>query len=260
MVIDGLVDVALWIPALFLVLSRIAGIMITAPLFGSTSIPRRVKIALALAVTVTVFPAVLPELPPDLTLGQAVSGLPGEIAIGLIIGVGLSLLLLALQIMGHIVGQQAGLTLASVFDPNTETESSIIGQIYFMTAMSIFLAVGGHRAALQILLETFRTIPVMTFGIHEGAVTVITELMQVSLTLALRVGGPAVLALLLAKAALGFLSRTIPQLHILSVGFALFVSIGILISGLEMDHLEGLFFTQLDDTLGVLGELFGVTA
>ncbi len=240
------------LPSFFLVLGRMSGLMITAPLYGSTAIPAQLKAALVLVLSTMLYPMVMPTLPPSLSLSAAVNGIGGELLIGLLIGVSMSAVLLATQMSGMIVGQQAGLALASAFDPSTETSSSVIGQIYFFTATTVFLVVGGHRAILQVLMDSFATIPVMTFGMNHAVLDLMVEIMVVALQLTLRLAGPMIIALLLAKAGLGFLSRTMPQLHILSVGFAIFVCIGMFLSGFEVTNLNDLLFPEIWDTIAGL--------
>ena len=76
--------------------------------------------------------------------------------------------------------------------------------------------------------------------------------------LALRLAAPMVIALLLAKAGLGFLSRTMPQLHILSVGFAIFVGIGMLLSGWQIDNLYDVLWVSVDEAFDGINDLIGL--
>ena len=254
----SLIELSLVLPSFLLVATRVSGMMITAPLLGSAAIPARLKAGIVLAISVTLFPGIAPTLPAELSLSVVLPGLVGELMIGLIIGISLSLILLAAQMTGMIVGQQAGLALASAFDPATQTRSSVIGQVYFLTATALFLLMDGHRAMVQALMDSFQAVPVMTFNVQESTVTLISELMMSSLTLALRLAAPMVIALLLAKAGLGFLSRTMPQLHILSVGFAIFVGIGMLLSGWQIDNLYDVLWIHVDEAFDLINDLIGL--
>jgi flagellar biosynthetic protein FliR len=254
----SLIELSLSLPAFLLVATRVSGMMITAPLLGSATVPARLKAGVVLVVSATLFPAIAPNLPTELSLGVVLSGLAGELMIGLIIGIGLSMILLATQMTGMIVGQQAGLALASAFDPATQSRSSVIGQVYFLTATALFLLMDGHRAMVRALMDSFQAVPVMSFNVEEPTVTLMSELMMSSLTLALRLGAPMVIALLLAKAGLGFLSRTMPQLHILSVGFAIFVGVGMLLSGWEMDNLYDVLWIHVDEAFDGISDLIGI--
>ncbi|MCG3137985.1 MAG: hypothetical protein HJJLKODD_01841 [Phycisphaerae bacterium] len=233
-------DMYISLPVFFLVLGRITGLMITAPLYGSLLIPTQLKALLALAISVLVFPLVQPVMPVTVSWPMVLSGMVGELLIGLVLGMGLNTVLLATQMGGMIIGQQAGLSLAEAYDPNTEVQSSVIGEIYFWTATVMFLMLGGHRLLMKALLDTFATLPPMQFQMEPEVMSLMAELMMNSLVFAVRLAGPAILALLIAKSTMGFLSRTMPQLHILSVGFAIFVGGAMVICGWQMDLLDDL--------------------
>ena len=151
----SLLNLHLLLPGFVLVLCRVAGLMVTAPMFGSNAIPRRLKAALALTVAATVFPLVAPEVPADITLRTAVVGVAGEMLIGLVIGLSMSLVMLGVQLAGMMIGQQAGIALASVMDPSQETPTTVVGQVYMISTMLVFLAIGGHRMLMAALLDTF---------------------------------------------------------------------------------------------------------
>lgn len=256
---SALIELLVGLPAFLLVVSRVSGIMIMAPLLGSAAIPARIKAALVLVISAAVFPVLATSMPQDLTLPGVVSGLAGELVIGLLIGMGLSIILLAMQMTGMIVGQQAGLSLASVFDPATQTRSSVIGQIYFLVATAVFLLMDGHRAMIRMLLDSFESVPPMTFQLQSATVEALLALMMSSLELALKMAAPMIMALLIAKAGLGFLSRTMPQLHILSVGFAIFAGIGMLLSGMEMDNLYDVMQGHILEAFEIIGGALGLS-
>ena len=87
--------------------------------------------------------------------------------IGLTIGLGLTLLLLGAEVAGLIVGRQAGVALANVYDPIQNQNVSVVGQVYTATLIILFLSVGGHRATMAALLDTFEVIPLLSFGTDE---------------------------------------------------------------------------------------------
>lgn len=248
----GWANMGMALPAFLLVAARVSGLFLGAPLFGSTAIPARIKVALTLAVSATLFPALWPRLPADVPLGAVAGGLAGELLVGLVLGLGLNIIMMAAQMAGAIVGQQAGLSLAEAFDPNSDMQSTVLGEVFFFTATVIFLLLGGHRQLIRALLDSFERVPVMTFVAGEDVLGLLARLLTVSLVLAMKIAGPAILALLLAKASLGFLSRTMPQLHILSVGFAVFVSVGMLMSGLVMGGYDRILTGLFSETLAEL--------
>lgn len=246
------------VPVGMLVIFRMAGLMIAAPMFGSTVIPLRVRIGLAVAFGLVLLPVVGPLLPRSLTLGSAVAGLAGEFVLGLLLGLAVDVVFAGIQIAGLMVGQQAGIALAQTFNPAFESQTSILGQLYFFVALMVFLAVGGHRALMRGLIESFRTVPVMSFVADESAMHLLAGLLQSSLILAVRLAGPTLIALFLASVALNFVARTVPQLNILVVGFPLRVTVALLISAAALYGMQELFCDALDELFEGLRALLGV--
>jgi len=234
-----------FLPAFVLVLARISGLMLATPFFSGAAIPRRIKVTLAVAMTLAVFPMLISYVPPGLTLGSAVSGLIGELAIGLFVGIGITLIFMGIQIGANLVGQQSGMRLGNVFNPLSESSGSLLAQLYFFVAMMVFLSVGGHRAVVRALLESFVTVPLMGFQVNENLLELVVSMCGLSFSIAIRVAGPAILALMLAFMTLGFISRTVPQINILTVGFPVKLAVALLILAMTTMSLEPLLMDAL---------------
>lgn len=236
-------------PAFLLVLFRIGGLTLAAPLFSSASIPMRVKILMTVAMAAAVFPTVSVHLTAPVTLETALIGLLGELAIGLFIGLCLSLMLLAVQVAAELMSHQAGIILGGVFNPMLDHSESVLAQLYYFAALLGFLAIGGHRQVVRALLESFETIPPLGFRLTEGLVELVVDLVAVAFEMAIRISAPTVIALLLVMLALGFISRTVPQLNILTIGFPLKLGLAFLMMALTVMMLEPLLLELLDTGL-----------
>src|SRR5271163_2020870 len=140
--------------AFVLVLVRMAGLFLTAPVFSSKNINVMLKAAWILLVTFLIFPVVdfKPEtLPaPGLALGLAVIR---EVLVGLSIGMGATMILSGIQMAGQIADTQMGLGLANVIDPMTNTQVSVMGQFYYMVGILVFLSVNGHHMLIKALVD-----------------------------------------------------------------------------------------------------------
>ncbi len=99
------------------------------------------------------------------------------------------------------------------------------------------------------MLDSFAAIPPMGFRASEDMTALMVEMLTVSFIVAVRVGGPIMLALLLAFMTLGFLSRTIPQLHLLSVGFPIKIALALAIMAMTMISLEPVLVDSLTRTI-----------
>ncbi len=246
----------LMLPAFLLVLFRISGLMLAAPLFSSPVLPMQFKVLLSVGISLAVFPMMLAHVTLPVTLGSAVGGLLGELAIGLLIGLGISLLFVGVQIAGQLISQQAGLALGDIFNPMLESQVTAVSEVYFYVAMMMFLAVGGDHALIRALLDSFATIPPLGLQATSGLANLLIDLLMIAFTIALRVGGPTILALLLAFLTLGFVSRTVPQLNLLSIGFPIKLALALALMAMTMMSLEPVLLDGLNVCMdGIRGAL-----
>ncbi len=246
------------LPAFVLVLFRVTGLLVTAPMLSSLAVPARIKVCLAMAICTVVFPLVLPTVPADITFADAVVGIAGELIIGVAMGTCLNLLFMGAQLAGLMIGRQAGMALARVFDPLFRTQSSIIGQVYFFYALMIFLAIGGHRALIRALLDSFATVPVLSLPCFESIVDLCASMAQSGFVLGVRLAGPTLTALFLATLALGFINRTVPQLNILMVGFSIRVAVALIVTAVTLGAAQQVLVDVLWEGLDSIAETFGV--
>lgn len=244
-------------PTFLLVLFRIAGLTISAPIFSASLFPMQVKLLLTLAIAAAVYPLAAVELAAPITLNTALVGMVGELVIGLLIGFSLALMFLGVQLAAEMVSHQAGMSLGASYNPLLDTSESVFGQLYYFVAMMGFFAVGGHRELIRAIIGSFATVPPLAFKLSESVIELMIGLMTVSFEMAIRISGPTIVALMLSLLLLGFLSRTIPQLNILSVGFPLKLGVALLVMGLTVMSLEPLllevFETGMDGVRVVLG-------
>jgi flagellar biosynthetic protein FliR len=253
-----LLDILLALPVFALVLFRITGLMLTAPVYGSGVMPVQIRAAVAIVVAAVAFPLVRQQAPQDLSLSAAIVGGIGEMMIGAAIGLGLTLLLMGAEVAGLIVGRQAGVALANVYDPVQNQDVSVVGQVYSITLIVLFLLVGGHRATMAALLDTFRVIPLLSFGADETVVVLMVEMLAAAFILGIRLAGPVLIALFMLGTSLAFLSRTMPQLNILTVGFPLRLLVGLAIAGVALAACEGVLLDAIWDGVEMVRATFGL--
>jgi flagellar biosynthesis protein FliR len=250
-----LLKLPLLLPGLLLVLFRVLGLMLSAPIFSSPTVPRRIKIGLGVAVAMMVYPLVQSTMPAELTLPQAVAGVIGEMMIGLAIGYGLSMVFTAAQLAGSMIDQQAGMALGQVLNPGFDSQSTVMGQLMFFLVMAIFLAMQGHVAIVRSLLESFGFIPPLAFQATPSITEMLVGLLTSSFVLAIRLAGPTLTALFLVTLAKGFISRTVPQLNILAVGFSITSIVGILITAVTLTAGQDVLVDEIVETMDTLQAL-----
>jgi flagellar biosynthetic protein FliR len=246
------------LPVFALVLGRVGGLMLTAPIFGSEAVPLRVRAATAFALALVIFPLAAQRAPADLTFARAIGGATSELLIGLAMGLALTLPFVGVQTAGMIMGQQAGIGLGEVFNPVMNADSTVLEEIYFLVALVVFLIVGGHRELVRAMLDTFEVVPMLSALDHQSALDLLVDLLGSAFALGLRLAGPVLLALLISTLVLGMLSRTIPQLNILSVGFGIRAMIALAMAGLALVAAEGPFLDSLREAIAGVRALFGL--
>ena len=190
----------------------------------------------------------------------------GELLIGLVLGMGITILLGGIQMAGDLMSRVGGLTLSDVFDPTTSTNVPLFSQLLGLLSTALFLIIGGHRILLGGLLDTFSAIPpggsVAMFlgtaggGSGPGLLASLVEMFLVLITqsfhVAIRAAAPVVTAVLLATLVLGLISRTLPQLNVMVVGFGLNAMITFGVFFLSLGAALLVFQDQVVPTLQVL--------
>ncbi|MCP4593137.1 MAG: flagellar biosynthetic protein FliR [bacterium] len=257
-IIQLLTRLPMFLPVYALVLFRIAGLMATAPLFSSTAIPVRVRAGMAAVIALALFPMVQTQVPVNLSLSDALIGVAGEMMIGVVMGLALTLVLAGTDLGGMVSGQQAGLALGQVFNPMTNSNSTVFGQAYFLVFQTVFLLAGGHRALLTALLDTFETIPLTSYRAGPAITELLVTLLTASFMLGLKLAAPVLIALFLTTLTLGFLARTIPQLNILSVGFAVRAILAISVASLVLPAGRDVFLEALSESIVSIRDSFGL--
>ncbi|MFQ5410711.1 MAG: flagellar biosynthetic protein FliR [Phycisphaerae bacterium] len=243
-------------PAFALVLARVAGLVLAVPMLSSRQIPRIIKLWLVVTLSLMAFPVVTSYLPTSLTLGQAAVGIMGEFIIGEILGIGAGMVFFAAQLAGKMISHQSGMALGTVFNPVFESQSTVLDQLWFFTILMMFLALRGHIAVVTVLIDSFKTLPPLSVYFDKALGEFLITILRNMFELGLRLGGPAILALLLTSLILGFLTKTMPQLNILSVGFSLKIVTALFVMGLTLPFSQEWVSNSLFDGLGYVGLVF----
>ncbi len=221
-----------------LVVARVGALVMSAPIFGSRGIPLIGRALIAIMISLLVTPLLATQSAVDMTHMLVFSKhLISELLIGLLLGFGITILLNGVQITGQLISQLGGTALADVFDPNLDENVSVFSQLFYFLTLTMFVLLGGHRLAIDALLDTFKHLPPGEAFLGVTYVEALTTLLGQSFVLGVRAAAPAMTALLLATLVLGLIGRTLPQINVLAVGFGvnslitlggLFTSLGVI--------------------------------
>jgi flagellar biosynthetic protein FliR len=162
-------------------------------------------------------------------------GIGGEMAFGLAMGMVMSFVFVAVQWAGEIVSQQMGFSLGGVIDPEYGGQSSVMGDLYFMFALVIFLLIGGHRSMIRGVRASFDTLPLLSLGVNQDLLKTLLDLLQAASVLAIQLAAPTLVTLLIVDLVLGLIGRTIPQMNVMSAALSVRAGMGVLIVWLGLN-------------------------
>ncbi|HBO44623.1 MAG TPA: hypothetical protein DD670_11965 [Planctomycetaceae bacterium] len=205
-----------------LVLARVGGLTMTAPIYGTREVPFQVRCILAFALALLIAPVQWTTAAVE--AGSSIRWvilIAADLLVGIFFGLGIAFLLSGVQLAGSLIGRLGGLTLADVFDPATNEQVPLLGRLMHLVALAVFVAIGGHRMVLGALSDSFQSLPPGCVASTASMAQVMQELLSESFVLAARISAPIVVVLLLSTLVLGILGRTLPQLNLLGVGFGL---------------------------------------
>lgn len=218
-----------------LVAFRLAGLFLATPMLSSTMVPHRLKPFLVLALAAAVYPLTPAWAVPDsLTVVSLIPMIVGETLIGFVIGLLASLPLIAAETCGIIVGQQMGFGLAKVYSPEYDAETDVLGQALFFVVFAAFLAMGGLESIFRALVSTFERVGPGGIGIAQAPVQTLVGIGTSGLELAMRMSLPVVAAILLLVVVFAVISKTMPAINIMSVGFTVKVLAGLTVLALAL--------------------------
>ncbi len=218
-----------WVGQILWPLFRVAGFLAIMPVLGAQSVSVRVRVALAISIAVLIAPML--DVPAVNVLSPEVLVITlWQLLLGLIIGFFFLMLLQIFVVAGQMISMQMGLGFASMMDPANGVSVSILSQWYQLLITLLFIAADGHLVALQILVYSFETFPVSSYGISQldwGALIHLGSWMFVS---ALQLAMPAVTALLFVNLIFGVMTRSAPQLNVFALGFPITMLLGLFVS------------------------------
>lgn len=240
-----------WLLPLLWPFLRTLALLGTAPVLSMRTIPARVKVGLALLVSLSA-QASLPAMPiVALDSAAGLAMVAQQVLVGVTLGFSARVVFAALEFAGELIGLQMGLNFAGFFDPASGSQGTATARFFGTIGTLLFVVSNGHLLLMLAVVRSFEAFPVSA-SIFE-VVRVLqpqvwgAEIFRLGLWLAL----PVVAMLLFLNLVLGVISRVAQQIQIFSVGFALTVSVGLIGMLLTLPMLQTPFQAALERMLGM---------
>ena len=241
-----------WIAAAVFPFCRIAALIATAPILGDGSIPRRVRIGLALFVTAIVAPTIVEVPAVALMSGDGFLLIARQLLIGAAMGFSMRLAFAAIEYAGDLIGFQMGLGYATLIDPETNDQTPLLGSLLRYFASLAFLVANGPLLMIAGVSESFNGLPIVGSGGLFGDWQALVLQGATVFGLALHMALPVIAALLATNVALGVMTRAAPQLNLFSIGFPITITVGLVVLVASLPTVLAIAGSALDETAGRL--------
>jgi flagellar biosynthetic protein FliR len=220
------IDMA-WLMATLLLSARVAAATMLTPMFGPSQLPGPIRVLLALGLAAFLV-MVLPVAPAGiLTLSDLAVATIGELILGASLAFGFLVAYAATQLAGRVLDIQLGYGAASVLNPSTQVPAPLLGTVFGMAGVAVFLALDGHHVLIRALALSVEHYPPGTLALDLD----FAEHLKFSgamFTFGLALAAPVMLTLLLADIALAVMARSMPQLNVFILSFSVKIVLGLI--------------------------------
>jgi len=243
-----------------LVMTRLSGMMATAPLFSTYPVPNQIKASLIALVAFIMYPVIakispIAHMPMDM-IGLAVLAFR-EVIIGSIIGFCMNLIFVSIQVAGQLISIDMGLAMSELLDPVTRQQTPVVGQFYLFMAMIAFLFVNGDHYLFQSVLDSYHLLPIDTNFVIQGAlVEKIVYFSSQIFVIAFSIIMPVYSILFVVSVLLGFTSKMMPQLNIFQLAMPVKIYIGIGLMAFFISKTYVLMATTIENLLVRVNGIF----
>jgi flagellar biosynthetic protein FliR len=223
-----------FLSAMTLALVRLSGMVAFAPFFSSTALPARVKAIFvgALAFLLAPLVAALPEANVSLSF----TSLLGELAVGLVYGLWLTLLSEMLIFAGQIAGLQLSFSLVNLLDPSSAIQTPLLGDLFQLMGSLVVIAAGLDRILIASVVRSFRVAPLGGFALTQTTALALVRAAAGIFLAAVELAAPVLAATILVEVAVSLVGKLSPQLPVMSITVPLktVTGFGILLGSLAL--------------------------
>ena len=214
-----------------LILMRMSGFILFNPILGRRNIPARVKAGFIFILTLAVYSFSIEEVVEAGSTLEFMLLLIKEFMAGYVVGLVMHLFFFIVSFAGYIIDFQMGLSMATVYDPQSNAQMPVTGSLLQTWLILLFFAVDGHLALMRILLTSAEIVPYGGIVVTEGLALRIIDIFLECVEMGLRLAIPMIAAEFLVEMGVGILNKVVPQISIfvINIQMKLIVGMGLLV-------------------------------
>jgi len=207
---------------------RISSFFSFLPFFNYMTIPMNVKAALALWLTIVLYP-LTPKVTFDINVVNIGIAVLLEGMFAFVVGSALMLIFDILRYAAEQVSFVMGFTMASVFDPNFGAQSTIVAQFFIWVAMLLFLGFGGDHIEIAFIAKALSQLPFGAVFNYDSVYKFFVDYMYKYFLLGVAFAFPIIAISLMSDIIFGMIMKTMPQFNLLVIGFPIKIFVSFLV-------------------------------
>lgn len=208
---------------------RMSGLIFFNPIFGRQSIPMVLKIGLAMALAINASYSIGGVYVADYGVIELILSMAKEFAIGFAIGYVLYVFLGIFHVSGFLADMQMGFGMALMYDPASNSQISISGNILTIMFTLLFLITNSHLTLMAVVTQSFAVVPVGIKVLSTDAEVFAIELFGYMLVYALQLALPLIVVEIITEVAVGIMMKMVPNINVFVVNMQLKMLIGFVI-------------------------------
>ncbi len=206
-----------------------AGVIFFNPVFGRGSIPAMVKIGLSLGIALNVVYGLTDVYVANYTTIDLLLSMTREFAVGFALGFVMQMFLAVFHIGGELMDLQLGFSMAQMYDPSTNSQVSVTGNLLTIMYVLLFFITNSHMNLFAIAAKSYSVVPIGLNGISNKIGVYMIELFGYILVYALQLALPIIVTEILVEVAVGILMRVVPNINVFVVNLQLKVLVGLVV-------------------------------
>ena len=239
--------------AFMLVFARIGAMVMLLPGLGESNIPVRIKLSIALLLTLIILPLHRQAYQVDIgSMASLLVLMMYEIVIGILLGATARVTLAALQVAGSVIAQQMGLGFVTSVDPTQGQQGVLIGNFLTMLGVTLLFATDSHHLVIAALNDSYKIFAPGESMASGDVASLATRAFSAAFRIGLQLSAPFLVFGLVFNIGLGVLARLMPQMQVYFVGVPFSILAGFLILALVITAMMGSF---LDYFVGVMHDM-----
>ncbi|MBU3126632.1 fused FliR family export protein/FlhB family type III secretion system protein [Clostridium tagluense] len=211
-----------------MVLLRVSAFVMGIPIFFPKGTPAMVKVGFCVVFTFLILPGVNYA---NVSLITSNTGLIifciDEVITGLALGYITKFCFFSAQMAGQLMDFQVGFSMMSMFDPISNQNVTLLGNLLYWVSMVMFFVVDGHHMLIRAIIDSFNVVNIGKFILSQGTVMMMVKIFIEFFTLGFKIAIPIILIIIITDLSMGLVSRTVPQLNVMILGMPIKILVGL---------------------------------